>query len=170
MYYFETHITVDLNKDTLQEFKKACEVIKSKAIIIDMQKSSQVMTSKTDKYSDLYSCLFESQSDVAALKVLGFNCVRLKIEVEPSYIDSLNPSNRDKNFIYYEIHIKCNSKLLNEFDLNTLSNNWYKSKNRFKDNIHFITFRSKDESLIPLVNQDYDSNLNLDSQWIPNYD
>lgn len=52
MYYFETHITVDLNKDTLQDFKKACEVIKSKAIIIDMQKSSQVITSKTDKYSE----------------------------------------------------------------------------------------------------------------------
>ena len=45
--YFEIHLTVNLKDKSLEDFKKTCKIIDSKAIVINLKETQQVMTSKT---------------------------------------------------------------------------------------------------------------------------
>lgn len=79
MANYETHLTVDLKEKTLEDFKKVCNFIDAKAIVINVKNTKQVMTSKTvnSTLNDVYE---QAKQDVIVLEENGFKVIRVKIE------------------------------------------------------------------------------------------
>lgn len=188
--YFEIHLTVNLKDKSLEDFKKTCEIIDSKAIVINLKETQQVMTSKTVQCSskEIYQ---EALQDTVILQEHGFEVIRSKIETDK--IES------NVKYDYAEIHVPCHTRKLIEysnivndlplFDIEGKQIKGHISRNEFKPNVTFITWRSKRiedfkhfnivyDSLIELnilTNSSknpkleiiiHDTNENLDNNWI----
>ena len=188
--HYETHLTVDLKDKTLEDFKKACELIQAKPVIINLKNVKQVMTSKTVQSTskDIYQ---QALQDTVILQEHGFEVVRSKIET--------NKIELNTKYDYVEIHVPCHSRklieypnIINELPLFDLKGNQIKghiSRNEFKPNVTFITWRAKrieDFEYFNLVynrlielyiladpNKDpkleiiiHDTNEKLDSEWM----
>ena len=188
--HYETHLTVDLKDKTLEDFKKACELIQAKPVIINLKNVKQVMTSKTVQSTskDIYQ---QALQDTVILQEHGFEVVRSKIET--------NKIELNTKYDYVEIHVPCHSRklveypnIINELPLFDLKDNQIKghiSRNEFKPNVTFITWRAKrieDFEYFNLVynrlmelyiladpNKDpkleiiiHDTNEKLDSEWM----
>lgn len=188
--YFEIHLTVNLKDKSLEDFKKTCEIIDSKAIVINLEETQQVMTSKTVQCSpkEIYQ---QALQDIVILQEHGFEVIRSKIETDK--IES------NVKYDYAEIHVPCHTRKLIEypnivndlplFDIEGKQIKGHISRNEFKPNVTFITWRSKRiedfehfnivyGSLIELniladSNKNpkleiiiHDTNENLDNNWI----
>ena len=188
--YFEIHLTVNLKDKSLEDFKKTCEIIDSKAIVINLEETQQVMTSKTVQCSpkEIYQ---QALQDIVILQEHGFEVIRSKIETDK--IES------NVKYDYAEIHVPCHTRKLieypniaNDLPLFDLKGNQIKghiSRNEFKPNVTFITWRAKrieDFEYFNLVynrlmelyiladpNKDpkleiiiHDTNEKLDSEWM----
>lgn len=147
IHYFESHLTVKITEEnTIGQFKEACKSIDAKPIIINLGNGNipqQVMTSST--YRNTLNNVYETvKQDVLKLEELGFEVIRTKIEVDSSYTGKS---------LYSEIHIPCHSRklveyphLLDDIKLQTMDGRTvrgYISRNEFKPNVTFITWRSK---------------------------
>ena len=77
--YYETHLTVELNNNSMEDFRRVCEIINAKAIVINLKETKQVMTAKTVKsiLNDVYE---QAKQDVIVLEENGFKVVSVKIE------------------------------------------------------------------------------------------
>lgn len=188
-YNFEIHLTVEWNQSLhFDSFKKVCEEMNAKAIAINLEKTEQIMTSKTIN-TDVEGLFNSLLDDVKFLTDNGYNVVRRKIESCPKFIKETKYDAK-----YYEIHVPCYSEKINSFDFTKLKSKWHKSKNKFKDDIHMITCRvncstvydSEEEKII--IDKDiellksldivhpsfkhhyeyaiYDTNIKLDKGWI----
>ena len=47
--YYEIHLTLQLNNNSIEDFTRVCEIIDAKDIVINLKETKQVMTSKTVK-------------------------------------------------------------------------------------------------------------------------
>lgn len=142
--YFEIHLTVNLKDKSLEDFKKTCEIIDSKAIVINLEETQQVMTSKTVQCSpkEIYQ---QALQDIVILQEHGFEVIRSKIETDK--IES------NVKYDYAEIHVPCHTRKLIEypnivndlplFDIEGKQIKGHISRNEFKPNVTFITWRSK---------------------------
>lgn len=190
--YYETHLTVELNNNSMEDFRRVCEIIDAKAIVINLKETKQVMTAKTVKsiLNDVYE---QAKQDVIVLEENGFKVVRVKIETDKV--------SKETKYSYAEIHLLCHThklieypNILNELPLFDSEGNQIKghiSRNEFKTNVTFITWRSKfiedfehfhsvhggllelgvlfnPLDKIELEIAVYDSNEELDSEWIKN--
>lgn len=188
--YYETHLTVELNNNSMEDFRRVCEIIDAKAIVINLKETKQVMTAKTVKsiLNDVYE---QAKQDVIVLEENGFKVVRVKIETDKV--------SKETKYSYAEIHLLCHTRklieypnILNELPLFDSEGNQIKghiSRNEFKPNVTFITWRSKfiedfnyfhsvhggllelgvlfnPLDKIELEIAVYDSNEELDSEWI----
>ena len=188
--YFEIHLTVNLKDKSLEDFKKTCKIIDSKAIVINLKETQQVMTSKTVQCSskEIYQ---EALQDTVILQEHGFEVIRSKIETDK--IES------NVKYDYAEIHVPCHTRklieypnIINELPLFDIEGNQIKghiSRNEFKPNVTFITWRSRviedfehfnivygsliELSILADPSKDpkleiilHDSNEELDSEWL----
>ena len=143
--FYETHLTVDLKDKTLEDFKKACESIQAKPVIINLKDVKQVMTSKTTIANTVSSIYAQALEDVVELQNQGFEVVRTKVET--------NKIELNTRYKYVEIHVPCHTRklieypnIINELPLFDIEGNQIKghiSRNEFKPNVTFITWRSK---------------------------
>lgn len=149
-HHFEIHLTVNLevSNSSLENFTNFCTVAGIKPIVIgfDNNVQKQVMT------SDSYFCTLSEIYNIATvqsalLEENGYTISRVKIEADPSVVLSKS------DYCYVEIHLPCHTNILKE-NLNTVQNLTiplkdnsfivpHISKNEFKQNITFITYRSK---------------------------
>lgn len=195
-HHFEIHLTVNLevSNSSLENFINFCTVAGIKPIVIgfDTNVHKHVMTSDTNHctLNEIYSI---AAHQTLLLEEAGFKVVRVKIEAEPSVVKS------KPDYSYVETHILCNTdnlkkqlKAVKELSLvlddGTLVNP-YISKNEFKQDKTFITYRSKALVDFDHFHQDvymhlldlnvtshiskvelevcvYDSNIVLDNQWM----
>lgn len=188
---YETHLTVNLQNKTLEDFKNVCKLIDAKPIVINLQNSNQVMTSKTIQTEFDIKPYNICADDVIILEENGFEVIRVKIET-----DKVKDSD---TYHYAEIHVPCHTRklieypnIINDLPLFDLEGNQIKghiSSNEFKPNITFITWRSKlieDFKYFDLIYSGlmellilsnpkknpkleiaiFDSNEKLDSEWI----
>ena len=128
--YYETHLTVELNNNSMEDFRRVCEIIDAKAIVINLKETKQVMTAKTVKsiLNDVYE---QAKQDV----------------IETDKVS------KETKYSYAEIHLLCHTRklieypnILNELPLFDSEGNQIKghiSRNEFKPNVTFITWRSK---------------------------
>ena len=142
--YYEIHLTVELNDNSIEDFRRVCEIIDAKPIVINLKETKQVMTSKTVKsiLNDVYE---QAKQDVIVLEENGFKVIRVKIETNKIDIDT--------KYNYAEIHVLCHTRklveypnIVNELLLFDSKGNQIKghiSHNEFKPNVTFITWRSK---------------------------
>ena len=180
---FEIHITID-NCNT-SEFKKDCEVVGVKPILIETQNNfefgEQLMTSS--KHEDVF--YMKSLEKITQFLKQKYNIIRSKVEIFPL-------SEKNKDFIYYETHLRL--KLPKGFD-NTfpIDKRFHLSKNLFKTdenyNYQMMTYRDSNINIIQFKNVIsemklklknlgiecdkveieeciYDSNINIDKTWI----
>ena len=195
-HHFELHLTVDLevSNSSLENFTNFCTVAGIKPIVIgfDINVNKQVMT------SDSYFCTLSEIYNIASvqsalLEENGYTISRVKIEADPSVILS------KLDYCYVEIHLPCHTNALKE-NLNAVQNLTvplkdnsfivpHISKNEFKQNTTFITYRSKllkdffefDKYVYDALNDlkvltpkadlsyevcIYDTNEELDKQWM----
>lgn len=189
--FYETHLTVDLKDKTLEDFKKVCTLIQAKPIIINLGIDNQVMTSKTITSDSNQLAYSEALQDTVVLTENGFEVIRSKIEV--------NKISSNMPYDYVEIHVPCHTRklieypnIVNELPFFDSQGNQIKghiSRNEFKPNVTFITWRAKrieDFEYFNLVynrlmelyiladpNKDpkleiiiHDTNEKLDSEWM----
>ena len=189
--HYETHLTVDLKDKTLEDFKKACELIQAKPVIINLKDVKQVMTSKTTITNTVSSIYAQALEDVVELQNQGFEVVRTKVET--------NKIELNTRYKYVEIHVPCHTRklieypnIINELPLFDIEGNQIKghiSRNEFKPNVTFITWRSRviedfehfnivygsliELSILADPSKDpkleiilHDSNEELDSEWL----
>ena len=195
-HHFEIHLTVNLevSNSSLENFINFCTVAGIKPIVIgfDSNVNKQVMT------SDSYFCTLSEIYNIATvqsalLEENGYTISRVKIEADPSVILSKS------DYCYVETHLPCYTDILKE-NLNTVQNLTvplkdnsfivpHISKNEFKQNTTFITYRSKqlkdffefDKYVYDILNDlkvltpkadlsyevcIYDTNEELDKQWM----
>ena len=149
-HHFEIHLTVNLeaSNSSLENFTNFCTVAGIKPIVIgfDNNVQKQVMTSDT-YYCTLNEIYTIATTQTALLEEKGYTISRVKIEADPSVITS------KPDYSYVEIHLPCYTDILNKH-LNIVQNlivplkdsssiKPHISKNEFKQNITFITYRSK---------------------------
>lgn len=150
-HFFEIHLTVNLeveNSPSKEEFICFCIEHGIKPIVIgfDNNIQKQVMTSDTC-YCTLNEIYTIATTQAALLEEKGYTISRVKIESDPSVIIS------KPDYCYVEIHLPCYTDRLKE-NLNVIQNlivplkdsssaKPHISKNEFKRNITFITYRSK---------------------------
>lgn len=189
--HYETHLTVDLKDKTLEDFKKACELIQAKPVIINLKDVKQVMTSKTTVANTVSSIYAQALEDVVELQNQGFEVIRTKVET--------NKIKLNTRYKYVEIHVPCHTRklieypnIINDLPLFDSEGNQIKghiSRNEFKPNVTFITWRSRviedfehfnivygsliELSILANPSKDpkleiilHDSNEELDSEWI----
>ena len=188
---YETHLTVNLQNKTLEDFKNVCKLIDAKPIVINLQNSNQVMTSKTIQTEFDIKSYNICADDVIILEENGFEVIRVKIET-----DKVKDSD---TYHYAEIHVPCHTRklieypnIINELPLFDIEGNQIKghiSRNEFKPNVTFITWRSRviedfehfnivygsliELSILADPSKDpkleiilHDSNEELDSEWL----
>jgi len=141
---FEIHITVsveegELNEEFVNEFKKTCELLNVKSIVLDLENGSNetikdVMTS-SKFYGDNRSVYEEVQRLYYGLEYRGFKVVRKKIETVPWHPGA--PSERGDKMpdnCYFEAHIGCIISLDEKEKLAKLakSQGAHMSRNSFK--------------------------------------
>lgn len=137
MFNFEFHITVENNIKL--DFDSACKMFGAKSINIVLPNApSQLMSSLTTKLPDLNSAISLVEEHSLLLKSLGFNVLRLKVEVEPKYLEMFP----DTKYYYLEVHVPTKTNKLNNFDMDMLQNKWHKSANEFKKDVTMLTFRT----------------------------
>lgn len=138
---FEIHITVQTTKE-LDEFKKDCDEIGVKPILIDLVDQEQLMTSSKHRYNgDMRDILVPMYTKLQFDK--GYQVKRMKVEKKPESI-------KDINFKYYETHFRLT--LPKGYDRTALialcyEYNFRLSRNLFKVSDEFdyqmITHRTK---------------------------
>ena len=202
-HHFEIHLTVNLeaSNSSLENFINFCTVAGIKPIVIgfDNNGHKHVMTSDTTR------CTLNEVYSIAAHQTLfleeaGFKVIRVKIEADPSIVKSRpDVMLTSPDYCYVETHILCNTDNLKKqlevvkelslvLDDGTFVNP-HISKNEFKQDKTFITYRSKalvdfdhlyqdiytrlldlnvisHASKIELEVCIYDSNVTLDNQWM----
>lgn len=143
---YEIHITVEAND--IDTFKKDCEDIHVKPIVIETEKDNvfynQVMTSS--KHDDDYFLMTLNEiSD--KLKHRGYTILRQKIEIKPQ-------PTKNEHFIYYETHFRL--KLPKSFPREILiaisrGQGFHLSKNLFKIGSNYdyqmMTYRTHTDTL-----------------------
>lgn len=150
-HHFEIHLTINLdveNSPTKKDFIYFCieQGIKPIVIGFDNNVQKQVMTSDT-YYCTLNEIYTIATTQTALLEEKGYTISRVKIKADPSVITS------KPDYSYVEIHLPCYTDILNKH-LNIVQNlivplkdsssiKPHISKNEFKQNITFITYRSK---------------------------
>lgn len=195
-HHFKIHLTVNLeiSNSSLENFINFCTVAGIKPIVIgfDNNEHKHVMTSDTNHctLNEIYSI---AAHQTLFLEEAGFKVIRVKIEADPSIVKSR------LDYCYVETHILCNTDNLKKqlevvkelslvLDDGTFVNP-HISKNEFKQDKTFITYRSKalvdfdhlyqdiytqlldlnvisHTSKIELEVCIYDSNVALDNQWM----
>jgi hypothetical protein len=140
---FEEHITV-ISTD-IEKFKKDCQLIGVKPIVIDTQNTEQqVMTSKVFK-EDYYSFV---PTTPKRLEAMGYEVLRRKYELNP-YKYNLD------NIVYLESHIRLVTNTV--FDYKTINGiceefTLHKSKNLFKvegdTKYQMVTYRDYNNNLL----------------------
>jgi len=142
---YEIHITVDSND--IEKFKKVCQKIGAKPVLIDVTSSKQLMTSSKHKGVDK-EYVSELMWMLRHLRGNGFHVSRSKIEIRPEKV-------KHKDFKYYESHIRLT--LPKDFDKTQLinlcaKNKFHLSRNLFKsDDVYdyqMITYKDKFLSLV----------------------
>lgn len=186
MYNFEFHITVDADEYQLDAFRRVCQEINAKAIVINPQgANNQVMTSSTIRLPDLDSAITLIRDQSRVLVSNGLKIVREKIESCPKFI-----AETGNNFHYWEIHVPCHTSKLDEvMPQADLMHQWHRSRNEFKQDVTMLTFRSKDVTLDQVMCQEdivsmmecgmvtsgfknhieyvvFDTNIDLDNDWL----
>lgn len=185
---FEIHVTVI--SDDIEKFKKDCNELNVKPIVIQTQNkadfANQVMTSAKYEADDFTLSLNELLSN---LKKLRYNVIRAKVEKQPE-------NSQDPRFIYYESHIRI--RLPKNYDKSLLEHlcqnrDFHLSRNLFKRDsdwdYQMITFRTYDAPLfcfkctiknmtkaledlnlqydkIEIEECIYDSNIHVDDAWL----
>lgn len=184
MFNFEIHITVDADEYQLDAFRRVCQMINAKAIIINPQgANNQVMTSSTIRAKDLAEMFDILHNQVNVLTAGGLKISRQKVECCPKFIETAQYP-----WHYWEIHVPCLTDMLDQLpsDLNV---DWHISRNEFKPNITMLTHRSTSNSMdqmeIDICSMQsagmvsssfkhhveyaiYDTNIDLDSDWMEN--
>jgi NTP pyrophosphatase (non-canonical NTP hydrolase) len=144
---YEIHITVDAQNINIEQFKKACQNIEVKPIVLDLENENKlikdVMTSSVFMGNNS-EAIREVERISNELKAFGFNVVREKVETVPWHPAA--PSRKNNNNVmpqncYFECHFGINLKeakekqilllcityLKSEFGLDVhLSNNFFK--------------------------------------------
>jgi NTP pyrophosphatase (non-canonical NTP hydrolase) len=156
---FEIHITV-ARPDDVNEFKKHCEEIKVKPIIIDLEKNDQlvmqdVMTSSVH-FGDNRSAYEAARNIEADLFWLNYQILRVKIETVPWHPAA--PSVKDDVFkmppnCYFESHLRIVTTNDRRQDLQDiakahgahLSRNFFKKLN---DNEYIIMMTLRDAGAV----------------------
>lgn len=182
MYYFESHITIEVTSEVdVEKFKKICEELKVKHIIINLGSDTpkQVMTSHTFRSTTLKSAIEVVKEQSNTLQVVGFKVLREKLEAEPRCVTELGLP-----YHYAETHLLFEtSKLVGK----VLPACIHKSSNEFKEGFTFLTYRTTkdiDSELLELFKEFpflslfsnkleieyavYDSNEDLDAKWMSN--
>ncbi len=108
--HFETHITVEINSDTIEHFKHICAILKLKPILIELQNGailSQLMTAKESK-GDFEDIKKEAYDVTKKLNDYGFKCIRIKIEASPFNKDIPITDEESLQYpdAYFEYHVK----------------------------------------------------------------
>lgn len=145
---FEIHVTVNLAKSgvggaSVRSFQRACESMKIKPIILDLQSKegasvmNDVMTS-SKHFGSNTSALAEANLIKMGLEDRGFNVVRVKLETVPWHPAA--PQKADDPMpkdCYFESHIPvtldpANVEWLAGFNKDTLCSKVHMSRNVFK--------------------------------------
>jgi len=178
---YEFHVTVKNNN--VEKFKKHCEKLKIKPIIIDTYVGEQVMTSSISKNIN------DIDNIVTSIKKYNYEILRIKVEKQP--LDTI-----DTEHIYYESHIRLKLPLNFPEDVLKplcLKYKLHKSRNIFKVDEKFkyrmLTYRDYGKDLLNFKNHIdivknnlnvmgilydkieveeciFDSNINIDNKWI----
>ena len=194
---YEIHITIHQPK-SIESFKKACEELNVKPIVIATGNYDQVMTSSIyDKsLTPWFTAIEQAEFISHNLESKGFTVIRQKIEIEPRI-------SQHKDFIYYEAHLRIKipkDRLLEDQEkIDRLCNDWrnfHKSRNLFKIDEEYayqmVTYRTDGgfwdfgkhvndtKSLMEYYGLwvdkcefeecIYDTNQNVDKPWLENKD
>ena len=104
---FEINVTVLTNN--INQFKKDCEILKIKPILIDTLKNeTQLMTSSKYDCEDYNKTLTTLKNQLTSM---GYDVLRRKVEKFPDEIPN-------KDFLYYESHLRL--KLKKDFNFENL--------------------------------------------------
>lgn len=149
---YELHITIKVsNEFNIEQFKKNCQELNLKPIIIELQNQKGIKVGEDIMTSSRYFCtllrIYSKALELSALlEAKGYNVFRIKIETDENNIlayhkDSVFNKPLDPNF-YYECHIEIetNTEGLSILENIAKDHNCHLSKNAFKklDNNKFI--------------------------------
>ena len=180
MYYFESHITVEVTSGVdVEKFKKVCEELGVKHVVINLGDNipKQVMTSHTFSSNTLSSAIEYVKEQSSTLQSKGFKVLREKLEAEPRCVTELGLS-----YHYAETHLLFETVSLVDKIIPPCI---HKSSNEFKEGFTFLTYRTTkdiDSELLDLFKEFpflslysnkleieyavYDSNEQLDAEWM----
>lgn len=184
--YQEIHVTVDIDKKYMNDFKMLCHTYNGKSVTIDLNLP-------TDEIQTMTAISFKGSRNEAYSKAMKFSqkassfCEVTRIKLECSIFDE----NSNFNDGYFEGHFAVDIEEEMVYKLREVAklNDSHTSKNAFKTNVYMITHRYKGniESFIDNMRNIkeaissnfnvikeikefcyYDSNVSLDYNWINN--
>lgn len=156
---YESHLTIDSEQVDLGKFKRDCDEMGVKPLLIALQehtKLAHVMTACTRDLVDDREALDWAGEQVIELNARGYKVIRLKVEAEPTHpMAPKMPGQEMPEGCYFETHIKVTladptvEASLREF---AKDNDVHFSRNAFKlqmsgHPVFMMTYRSHDKCL-----------------------